>query len=546
MGTTASRALPALNTRMNLAMRAAAVAAVLFVEKLLLNFLIDSSAVNAAQGFGVVLRAAQHWGFRVAVTFAASLALFCYVRSDKQLREINTQARNAPLRMSLLLAHVALVLPLVPLSFLLYKPWSPLPLPVVVTLWLLFGAAATFALLGAMAPRALWWGAARAAGALWLYAGAAAVVAASAMEWSQKLWDPTAAVTFELVRHLLAPVMPSLHGNPQTHVLYTDHFAIEVAEGCSGLEGMGLMLAFSCAWLIYFRKEYIFPRALILIPVGLALIFGLNVLRIATLMVIGNGGFPTIAIYGFHSQAGWIAFNVAAGGIAYTTRRNSWLNRAARGESRSEARENPTAAYLIPFLAILAAGMLARAVSSGFETLYVLRFVAALIAIRVYWPRLRALDWRFSWRGVLVGSVVFGIWILGARLFLRPSSIPTTLLAMSPAARTLWIAIRIAASVITVPIAEELAYRGYLMRRIVAEDFEAVRFAAVGLAPLLVSAAVFGVTHGALWLPGIIAGLMYAGIVVRTGRFGEAVAAHATTNGLVAAYVLLANQWQLW
>jgi hypothetical protein len=33
---------------------------------------------------------------------------------------------------------------------------------------------------------------------------------------------------------------------------------------------------------------------------------------------------------------------------------------------------------------------------------------------------------------------------------------------------------------------------------------------------------------------------------MRTGRFGEAVAAHATSNALLAAYILLGSQWQLW
>jgi uncharacterized protein len=63
---------------------------------------------------------------------------------------------------------------------------------------------------------------------------------------------------------------------------------------------------------------------------------------------------------------------------------------------------------------------------------------------------------------------------------------------------------------------------------------------------LVLSSAVFGLSEGSLWLPGILAALLFGAILIRTGRFGEAVAAHATTNGLVGAYVLLANQWQLW
>ncbi|HTW36933.1 MAG TPA: exosortase E/protease, VPEID-CTERM system [Steroidobacteraceae bacterium] len=546
MGTTASRALPQLNARLNLAVRGAAVVAVLFAEKALLNLFVDFQAAQTAQGFGALVRIGQHWGFRFAVTLAAALALFCYVRDDSGLREINAEARGAPLRIRQLLAHFVLVLPLAPLSFLLYRRASPLPFPAIVALWLAFAFAALIALLLAAAPWDLWRRAARATGVLWIYAGAAAVAAASAMEWSQQLWGPTAGVTFALVRDVLAPFIPSLQADPAARVLSTNRFAIEVAPICSGLEGMGLMFAFCCAWLLYFRKEYIFPRALILVPAGLLLIFGLNVLRIATLMAIGYAGYPSVAVYGFHSQAGWIAFNVAAGGIAYSTRRSRWLNRSARTESHSASADNPTAAYLIPFLAILATGMLARAISSGFETLYILRFIAAAIALRVYCARIKALDWRFSWRAPLLGIAVFGVWIVGAHFALDSHSMPAALAAMSPATRALWIGGRILASVSTVPVAEELAYRGYLMRRVLAADFESVPFMTVGLVPVLVSAAVFGITEGSLWLPGFIAGVMFAVILIRTGRFGEAVAAHATTNGLIAAWVLLANQWQLW
>lgn len=34
--------------------------------------------------------------------------------------------------------------------------------------------------------------------------------------------------------------------------------------------------------------------------------------------------------------------------------------------------------------------------------------------------------------------------------------------------------------------------------------------------------------------------------MLRRGRIGDAVLAHATTNALLAAYVLVFHQWQLW
>ena len=62
---------------------------------------------------------------------------------------------------------------------------------------------------------------------------------------------------------------------------------------------------------------------------------------------------------------------------------------------------------------------------------------------------------------------------------------------------------------------------------------------------LLASSVIFGVSHGAMWLPGIGAGLGFGLLAVRTGKIGEAVAAHAVANAGIAAYVLCFDQWQL-
>ncbi|HTD12907.1 MAG TPA: exosortase E/protease, VPEID-CTERM system [Steroidobacteraceae bacterium] len=535
-----------VSERMSLAARLAIVVLVLVAEKFLLNFFVDFDSAQAATGLGATVRITQHWGFRFAVTLAASLALFSYVRSDARLVQINAAARAIPLRPAWLLCHGALLLPLVALSYFLYGVrGAPAPFAALVALWVLVAVAAVLTLLAGMGPWRVWRAAARALGVLWFYAGAAAAVAAFAMQWSQKLWEPTARVTFEIVRRLLAPMIPSLQSDASTLILSTDRFSVQIAEVCSGLEGVGLMLAFCCAWLVCFRKEYIFPRALALIPAALLLVFALNVLRVAALVLIGDAGHPDIAVYGFHSQAGWIAFNCAAGAIAFASRRSAWLNRTA---TRSVAHDgdNPTAAYVLPLLAVLAAGMLARAASSGFETLYATRLVAGGLVLWFCWPKLTGLDWRFSWRGPAAGVAVFVLWLCASYLLVPASTIPDTLAAMSSPQRWLWIAARVAASLIIVPIAEELAYRGYLLRRLTAADFESVRFRAVGGWSLLLSSLAFGLAHGAMWLPGIAAGAIYGALVMRTERIGEALVAHVTANGLIAACVLLAGQWQLW
>ncbi len=366
------------------------------------------------------------------------------------------------------------------------------------------------------------------------------------MQLAQMLWGPTSALTFDLVRHLLGPILPTLMADPAALELSTPRFAVTIAEQCSGLEGVSLMLAFSGAWLLFFRSEYIFPRALLLIPASVITIFALNVLRIAALILIGNAGFADTAVYGFHSQAGWIAFIAVACGLVLLSRRSSWLNRTAALHDASPTMHNPTAAYLMPLLAVLAAGSLSHAFSGSFEFFYPLRVIAGLLMLARYRRTLAAIDWRCSWRGPVVGACIFLVWIIAAHFLLPPSAMPEKLAALPAALRGFWIASRILGSVLIVPLVEELAYRGFLMRRLIRADFESLPFHAVGWPALGATAVVFGLAHGALWLPGIVAGLAYGLLVVRRGRLGEAVAAHALTNALIAVSALLWGQWQLW
>ena len=528
---------------MGLGARVALLVLALFAEKFALNFCVNTQIADTAAGAASVVRAAQHVGFRFAVPFTLALALFVLTGRERTLAKLDAEARGSALSARWLALHGALFAALAG-SITLWYGSDGIRLPLV-GISLLIGAAATAALLAGLAPLSLWRRGAAALGPRWLYAAVAAGLASGTFTWSQQLWGSTARVTFHLVRLVLAPILPSLHANAATRILATSHFAIYVAPYCSGLEGVALMVAFSCAWLLYFREEYFFPQALLLIPAGVLLVFGLNIVRIAALMLIGNAGFAAVALYGFHSQAGWIAFNFAACGIAFASRHSRWLNREAARAAHAPG-TNPTAVHLAPFLAVLAAGMLSHAVSSGFETWYGLRLLAAVAALALHWRALARIDWRFGWLGICCGVGVFALWLGAAHFILPRQGEPAALAGMEPGARVLWVAVRALTGVVVMPVVEELAYRGYLLRRLVAESFEAVSYRAVGRMPLVVTAIAFGVLHGAMWLPGVAAGVVYGLVVMRTGRLGEAVSAHLATNLLIAGWVLCAGQWQLW
>jgi exosortase E/protease (VPEID-CTERM system) len=283
---------------------------------------------------------------------------------------------------------------------------------------------------------------------------------------------------------------------------------------------------------------------LTLIPVGLILVFVLNVIRIAAFVLIGDAGHPEVAIYGFHSQAGWIGFNLAAGLVVVFSRRiRWWQSRAVTIQSQGD---NPTAAYLMPLLAVIAAGILAHALSSGFENWYGLRFIAGSVMLFLYRGRLLQLSWHFTWRALVTGVVGFGIWLIAAQWLLAPATAPQALTLFTPTQYAAWLVVRVATAVLLVPVVEELAFRLYLLRRLMKPDFEAVPYASVHWGAIAGSSVVFGVAHGQMWLPGVVVGMLYGVLLCKTGRAGEAVAAHAVTNALLAAVVLFSGQWQLW
>jgi exosortase E/protease (VPEID-CTERM system) len=419
---------------------------------------------------------------------------------------------------------------------------------------------------------------------LWLYSALVGFLAWCLRFPFQAFWDSSSTasgralqvITFHSVKVVLRFFLPNILVDPDSFTIGTERFSIIVARGCSGLEGLGLVLVFTTVWLWYFRKESRFPQAFMLIPCALVCVWVLNILRISALVLIGNTGAEEVAMVGFHSQAGWIAFTTVAFGFSMVTRKLRWVRKvqyygspsevAAAGivpsfdgaamvgsspiaVENEEAGESPaTGAYLVPFLAILGASFISKAASGYFEWLYPLRFLAAAIALWYYRPELKKLNWRFGWLAPLTGAAIFLVWIVPSfwTHSHEESPLGAALANLPFTARWAWIAFRVAAAVITVPIAEELAFRGYLARRLVNREFDAVPFSAITVLSIGLSSVAFGLMHGQQWIVGILAGLAFAGVLKWRGRMGDAIIAHATSNLLLAIWVLSSRDWSQW
>jgi membrane protease YdiL (CAAX protease family) len=95
----------------------------------------------------------------------------------------------------------------------------------------------------------------------------------------------------------------------------------------------------------------------------------------------------------------------------------------------------------------------------------------------------------------------------------------------------LWLALRVFGSVPIVPVAEELAFRGYLLGRLQAREFLAVPFERWIPWAVLVSSAAFGAIHAG-WLGGTLAGLMFAIVQIRGRTSHDDGAAHLAARAI--------------
>jgi CAAX prenyl protease-like protein len=99
---------------------------------------------------------------------------------------------------------------------------------------------------------------------------------------------------------------------------------------------------------------------------------------------------------------------------------------------------------------------------------------------------------------------------------------------------------------VVVPVAEELAFRGYLLtacQKLFETKTTSSQRVATSLA-LLVTSIGFGLLH-ANWISGTFAGLTYGALRLRTNSIANAVLAHAATNFALALYVLHHHAWSL-
>jgi hypothetical protein len=158
--------------------------------------------------------------------------------------------------------------------------------------------------------------------------------------------------------------------------------------------------------------------------------------------------------------------------------------------------------------------------------------------------RLKPAHWLLA---IAVGVVVFKLWVMLTEPWMLLGSPSATFRPVDADGQLQWglIAVRWVGAALLVPVMEELFWRSFLMRWVDNPDFEKVDPAEVSPKAMVLSTLVFMLAH-TQWLAAIVAGLAYAWLYKYTRSLWAPIVAHAVTNGVLGAWVVLFGNWQFW
>jgi len=158
-------------------------------------------------------------------------------------------------------------------------------------------------------------------------------------------------------------------------------------------------------------------------------------------------------------------------------------------------------------------------------------------------PRMSLVSFIFS---VLMGLLVYLLWInldqqwmvLGKSVGYDPRNADGDL-------NYPMIAMRLTGAALVVPVMEELFWRSFLMRWVDRMDFTSLSPASVSIKAIVLSSLLFASEH-TYWFAGLVAGLAYAWLYLKTQNLWTSILAHIVTNAALGVWVVYTGEWIYW
>jgi uncharacterized protein len=219
---------------------------------------------------------------------------------------------------------------------------------------------------------------------------------------------------------------------------------------------------------------------------------------------------------------------------------------------REALNRSPLVARVAPYVIFVALTALQGKLGEGSQYwVYLTKTAIGAVLIWATWPIVTEMRWAFSWEAVAVGIFVFVFWVGLDPFyphFMKIDMVWQPLRDFGEGSALAWgvMIARVIGMTLIVPPLEEVFYRSFLYRYIVKVDFLSVPFKQFDLRAFLLTAAIFGSVHGNQWPVAILCAFCYQWLVLRKGRLGDAMTAHAITNLLLGAYIIWKRQWHFW
>ncbi len=212
--------------------------------------------------------------------------------------------------------------------------------------------------------------------------------------------------------------------------------------------------------------------------------------------------------------------------------------------------------FVVPFVVLVA-----LIPASGFLGLpmrleLLVRLALPALALAYYWRRLPSFRVQRPIGSVLVGLAVFVVWVAPDLLIpgwrehwlLQNPLFGRLGVSMPPESlgSPLDLLLRVLRATTVVALAEEIFWRGWLMRWLVRDDFRTVPLGFYQAKAFWLTAIFFGLEHGPYWEVGLAAGLIYNWWAIRCRSLGDLILAHGLTNAALALFVILTRRWEYW
>ena len=212
-------------------------------------------------------------------------------------------------------------------------------------------------------------------------------------------------------------------------------------------------------------------------------------------------------------------------------------------------------AYVAPMAVFLTFVWVGTTWKSLYAPAYIARAVIVPILLAMFWRHYTKVRWNHWWLGIIVGVIGIVQWVgmqqwLGTHFeWFKPDveAFNPFKAFENPATAWAFVAVRVASAVLIVPVMEELFWRDYLWRQVLApNDFKLAGVGEFDWSAFIVVALAFATVHGAWWPTAIVWGAMIGLLLVYTKSLGACMIAHGVTNLLLAVYVLKTHAWYLW